>query len=145
MIAILGLKISDPKSYENMFYENIAILADADHDGEKIATLLVSFFYKFWPKLFDEGKVRITRTPIMISSKGKDVKWFYGYDDANEFKEKSSGYHHRYIKGLASLTREEYKEVISNPRFDVITIDKPELFDMMFGPDSDVRKEFIMS
>lgn len=145
MIAILGLKLSDPKSYENMFYENIAILADADHDGEKIATLLVSFFYKFWPKLFDEGKVRITRTPIMISSKGKDVKWFYGYDDANEFKEKSSGYHHRYIKGLASLTREEYKEVISNPRFDVITIDKPELFDMMFGPDSDVRKEFIMS
>lgn len=143
LIAILGLDIGDKKSYKNMTYENVAILTDADHDGEKIATLLLSFFYKYWPDMVNEGRLKLTRTPIMISTDGKDTKWFYSYDSANEFKNNSKGYKHRYIKGLASLKEKEYDQIINKPKLDTLTVSDPSLLDMMFGDDTDVRKEFM--
>jgi DNA gyrase/topoisomerase IV subunit B len=126
-----------------MTYKYIATLTDADHDGiGHISPLLIAFFYKFWPRLLTEQRVMITRTPIMISSKGKDVKWFYTYEDASEFK-KNSGYHHRYIKGLGSLTEDEYHKIINTPQYDVVTVDDASVFQMMFGKDSSLRKEYM--
>ena len=143
LVAVLGLDINDPNSVDNMDYQRVATLADADHDGNHISGLLLAFFYKFWPRLFTEGRIAITRTPIMISTKGKDTKWFYSYSEAREFKNKTSGWHHRYIKGLASLTEPEYDVIINQPRFDVIEIDKPEWFNVMFGKDSEPRKQWL--
>ena len=143
LIAILGLDINDKNSYKKMNYQNVAILSDADHDGEKIATLILAFFYKFWPGLVDEGRLKLTRTPIMISTDGKNTKWFYSYESANEFKNDSKGYKHRYIKGLASLTEKEYHEVINKPTLDTLAVSDPALLEMMFGNDADARKEFM--
>jgi DNA gyrase/topoisomerase IV subunit B len=147
LIAVLGLDINDQNSIDDMNYANIATLTDADHDGEKIAVLLIGFFYKFWPRLILEGKVHITRSPILISTKGKETKWFYGYDEANEFKQsgKSKGFVHRYIKGLASLQENEYYQIINNPVFDTVKMDNKDLMEMMLGLDSKPRKEFIMA
>lgn len=145
MIAILGLDITNPDSVDNMNYKNIATLSDADHDGEKIATLLIGFFYKFWPRLFAEKRVHILRSPIMISSKGKDTQWFFGYEAAAKFKNESKGYEHRYIKGLGLLTEEEYDRMINQPVLDTILVDEPEKFEMMFGSDSEPRKQFMMN
>jgi len=143
LVAVLGLDINDPGSVDNMTYKYIATLTDADHDGiGHISPLLIAFFYKFWPRLLTEQRVMITRTPIMISSKGKDVKWFYTYEDASEFK-KNSGYHHRYIKGLGSLTEDEYHKIINKPQYDVVTVDDASVFQMMFGKDSSLRKEYM--
>ena len=144
LVAILGLDINDPDSVDTMNYKQIATLSDADVDGAKIATLLVGFFYKFWPRLLTEHRVGITRSPIMISSSGKDEKWFFTYAEAKKFKETAKGYNHRYLKGLGSLTEAEYDRVINNPVLDTISIDNPELFEMMFGSDSQPRKEFMM-
>jgi len=143
LVAVLGLDINDPDSIDNMDYEKVATLADADHDGNHISGLLLSFFYKFWPRLFTEGRIAITRTPIMISTKGKDLKWFYSYSEAREFKNKNTGWHHRYIKGLASLTEKEYDVIINQPRFDVIEIDNEKWFTVMFGKDSEPRKQWL--
>jgi len=143
LINILGLNINDPNSYKNMTYQNVAILSDADHDGEKIATLLLGFFYKFWPGMVKDGRLKLTRTPIMISTNGKDTKWFYSYDSANEFKTDSKGYTHRYIKGLASLREKEYDVVINKPTLDTLAVSDPSLLEMMFGNNADVRKEFM--
>ncbi len=143
LVAVLGLDINDPDSIDNMDYEKVATLADADHDGNHISGLLLSFFYKFWPRLFTEGRIAITRTPIMISTKGKDLKWFYSYNEAREFKNKNTGWHHRYIKGLASLTEKEYDVIINQPRFDVIEIDNEKWFTVMFGKDSEPRKQWL--
>jgi DNA gyrase/topoisomerase IV subunit B len=74
LIAILGLDINDPNSVDHMNYQRVATLSDADVDGAKIATLLVGFFYKFWPRLLTEHRIGITRSPIMISTNGKDEK-----------------------------------------------------------------------
>jgi len=144
LVAVLGLNINDPESFKYMHYKNVAILADADKDGGHIAALLVTFFFKFWPKLFDEGKIRITRTPIMISKHGKDVKWFYSYEDADQFKANSKSYDHRYIKGLGSLEEQEYSVILNDPTMDILTVDDKTKFEMMFGGDSTGRKEFMM-
>ena len=146
LVAVLGLNINDPDSVDNMQYENIATLTDADHDGiGHISPLLIAFFYKFWPRLLKERKVKITRTPIMISSKGKDVKWFYTYEEATAFKNNDSTWKHRYIKGLGSLTEEEYDVIINKPVYDTVTVDDVSMFQMMFGKDSALRKQFMFS
>lgn len=143
LISVLGLDINNPDSVDTMDYAKIATLADADHDGNHISGLLLAFFYKFWPRLFTEERIAITRTPIMISDKGKDLKWFYSYKEAKEFKANNTGWHHRYIKGLASLTEPEYDTIINKPRFDVITIDDEKWFEVMFGEDSAPRKQWL--
>lgn len=145
LISVLGLDINNPNSVDDLAYKNIATLTDSDHDGiGHIAPLLLAFFYKYWPRLFEEKKVHITRSPIMISTNGKDTKWFYTYKDANEFKDTSNGYKHRYIKGLASLTESEYSEIINNPVLDTIIIDDKDWFEIMFGKESALRKEFLI-
>lgn len=145
LIAVLGLDINNPESVINMTYGSIAILTDADHDGSgHISPLLIAFFYKFWPKLIQQGKVKITRTPIMISSKGSRVEWFYTYDTAAAFKsETDSSWKHRYIKGLGSLQETEYSKIVNEPVYDVVSERGAEYLEMMFGSDSDKRKEFM--
>lgn len=146
VIAILGLDINNPGDLSNMNYKDIWTLADADVDGNKISTLLVAFFYKFWPKLFEEKRVSMMKTPIMIASmKGKEDKWFYTYEEADEFKKNGKGWHIRYIKGLGLLTEEEYAKILQTPVLYNVTIDDAELFHMMFGGDSQSRKEYMMA
>lgn len=145
LISVLGLDINNPDSVDNLTYASIATLTDADHDGiGHIAPLLIAFFYKFWPRLLSEKRVNITRSPIMISKKGKDIKTFFDYDGAHEFKQTSVGYDHRYIKGLGLLTESEYDTIINTPTFDTITVDAAEYFQIMFGNNADLRKEFMM-
>jgi DNA topoisomerase-2 len=79
----------------------------------------------------------------MISTNGKDTKWFFSYEEANEFKSTSKGYTHRYIKGLGSLTESEYDRVINNPVLDTITVDDANYFQIMFGNDVSLRKEIM--
>ena len=144
LVAVLGLDINDPDSVDNMTYRSVAALTDADHDGiGHISPLLIAFFYKFWPRLLNEKRVKITRTPIMISSKGDKVQWFYTYEEASEFKANNNDWKHRYIKGLGSLTEEEYDVIINKPIYDTVTVDDASIFQMMFGKDSAPRKEFM--
>ena len=144
LISVLGLDITNPNSVDDMTYEHIATLTDADHDGiGHISPLLIAFFYKFWPRLLLEKKVKITRTPIMISSKGKDIKWFYTYEEARDFKANNNGWKHRYIKGLGSLTEDEYDTIINKPVYDTVTVDDASIFQMMFGKESQLRKDYM--
>ncbi len=146
LVAVLGLDINNPNSVDDMTYGSIATLTDADHDGiGHISPLLIAFFYKFWPRLLQERRVKITRTPIMISTKGKDTKWFYTYEEASEFKTNESGWKHRYIKGLGSLQEDEYHVIINKPTYDTVTVDDVKIFEMMFGKDAGLRKEFMFA
>jgi DNA gyrase/topoisomerase IV subunit B len=146
LISVLGLDITNPNSIDNMTYKHIAILTDADHDGiGHISPLLIAFFFKFWPRLLFEKKVKITRTPIMISTKAKSVKWFYAYEEASKFKSDQAGWKHRYIKGLGSLQEEEYSTIINDPVYDTVTVDDAKTFEMMFGKDSQLRKDYMMA
>ena len=144
LVAVLGLDINDPNSIKDMTYKNIAVLSDADHDGQgHICPLLLAFLYKFWPKLYTEKRVHIVRTPILISSKAKSVNWAYTYEEAEKFKSSSKGYYHRYIKGLASLETDEYKTIINSPVLDTVVIDDPHWFEIAYGNNSQLRKDWL--
>lgn len=146
LVAVLGLDINNPNSVDNATYDNIATLTDADHDGiGHISPLLIAFFYKFWPRLLTEKRVKITRTPIMISRSGDKVKWFYTYEEASAFKSNQAGWKHRYIKGLGSLTEEEYDVIINQPQYDTVTVDDASMFQMMFGKESQLRKDYMFA
>lgn len=144
LITVLGIDITDPNSVDSMNYHDIAILADADHDGQgHISPLLLAFLYRHWPKLYKEKRVHVVRTPILISTKGKDTHWCYTYEEAEDFKSKNPGYYHRYIKGLASLETPEYSKIINDPVLDTVVIDDPQWFEIAFGDSSQLRKDWL--
>lgn len=145
LVSILGLDCTDCNSWKSMSYDSVTIMADADVDGQKISTMLVAFFARFWPDMIEAKKVRIMRTPVLISKKGADVKWFYNMEEAIKFKQDKSAYEHRYIKGLGSLESEEYRKILNTPVLDVIEMDgkSEEMLEMMFGVSSEPRKKFM--
>lgn len=146
IMAITGLQFGQ-NALDVMQYKNIAIMTDADLDGVgSIKPSLISFFAR-WPELFENGRIRFIKTPIVIAEpkKGDNVQWFYDLSDFEAKRDKLKGYTIRYIKGLASLTESDYHRVVNNPVQEVITLPEnyKELFDLLYGEDSDARKEWM--
>lgn len=145
LAAVLGLDFNDPESYKNRTYKNIGILTDSDVDGGHILSLIVAMIVNYFPKLITEEKaIHIYRSPIIIATKGTKKKWFYTMDAAKAIKDEG-GWNIQYIKGIGTLENEELKEVINNPVIDIVTLSDPKVLELMFGPDADVRKEYMMA
>lgn len=143
LMGILGLEFNEPA--DNVTYGKIGIMTDFDPDGHGIYCMLLNFF-ALWPDLLKKRVFRV-ESPLYIATKGKVIKNFYSqleYDTANLDKTWSI----EYIKGLGSLSKESYKEVINNPRLIRVTADAKEDFDsleMAFGPSADLRKTWLAS
>ncbi|ULA52518.1 topoisomerase IV subunit B [Enterobacter phage vB-EclM_KMB20] len=138
--AITGLTIGE--DYENLNYKNIAIMTDADVDGTgSIYPSLLAFFSN-WPRLFEEGRIRFVKTPVIIMSKGDKQKWYYTAAEYEAEKNELAGWKLRYIKGLGSLEEDEYERVIQEPHYDVVSLPEnwKELFEMVMGDDAAPRK-----
>lgn len=140
MCSILGLTFDDNKDIN---YDNIAIMTDADVDGQGAIMPAALAFFSNWPWLFDENRIHIVKTPIIIATKKDDVKWFYSLDEFD--KEKYSSYKLRYIKGLGSLEESEYEKVINDPVLETVKLGDnwKQHFEMLFGNDSSKRKEWM--
>ncbi|MGL4523822.1 MAG: ATP-binding protein, partial [Bacilli bacterium] len=145
IMAILNLHIGKPAN--DMTYDNIAIMTDADVDGTgSIYPLLIAFFYKYWPEIVHQGRLRFVKTPQYISEgPKKEVVWSY---DGTEFESQTfkGNWNHRYIKGLGSLREHEYKRVMREPVFEVVDPgeDATEVLELLFGKDSEPRKAWIL-
>ncbi|UTY64244.1 ATP-binding protein [Enterobacter phage Entb_45] len=142
--AITGLTIGD-EDISSMGYRNIAIMTDADVDGTgSIYPSLLAFFTQ-WPQLYKEGRVRFVKTPVIIAQIGKEQKWFYDLPEYEAAKDKLPKHSIRYIKGLGSLQKSEYKQMIMNPKYDVVQLpdDWKEQFEMLLGKDPAPRKAWM--
>lgn len=143
IMNITGLTLDD-QTCAGLEYGNICFLCDADEDGALISCLLTLFFSR-WKKLFDDKRIHIVESPIIIATKGKDVKFFYSKDEYKAQEKKLSSYEIRYIKGLGSLRANEYREVIHNPRLITLEWQEPKALDIMFGSDYvEERKKILM-
>lgn len=147
IMSILGLTIGKPApdTLRNG-YGHIYICADADVDGYCITTQMINFF-SLWPELFERGIVKIVYTPIMEirSNSNKILHTFFTLSEYAKYKLKSNE-KIKYLKGLGSLNTKEYKEyLIESPKVEAVTLgeDDAKFFGMLFGKESDPRKEWL--
>lgn len=141
LMSIIGLEFGKTP---NLNYGKIAILTDADVDGGHIACLLVNFFTN-WKELFLENRIVRVETPYVVATKGKNKKIFYSLKEYHDDKLDSS-WNVEFYKGLGSLPKEIYKDVINNPR--IIPIEwkdsDQKYIDMAFGSNSEDRKKWLL-
>lgn len=148
LMAALGLKLGEePKGLR---YGKIYIYTDADPDGDSIASLLINFFNKYWPELFENGIIYKVMTPIVVAKKGNLVKNFYTQPEYDDWYQKTKSiltWDIQYKKGLASLEDAEYEEIIKNPKVIKLKNDKgyKESLDAWFGKDSNPRKHKLLN
>lgn len=146
LMASLGIKLGHEA--KDLRYGKIYIYTDADPDGDSIAGLLINFFNKYWPELFDKGMIFKVLTPLVVAKKGKDVKSFYSNEEFIDWEKthNTKGWESEYKKGLAALEDIEYKEIIRNPVLLKMKSDDTtkESLNNWFGTDVSVRKEKLL-
>lgn len=146
IMNILGLRLDgNVPEKMNHGYDRIYITSDADIDGYCISAQVINFL-KLWPELFERGMVYLLRTPIMVAKKGnKTTEVFYTLDEYSQYKLKS-GETIKYLKGLGTLTVDEYREFVTdNPHIERIVLDETsmEYLDIAFSEDREKRKDWL--
>jgi DNA topoisomerase-2 len=146
LMASLGIKLGEEPG--DLRYGKVYIYTDADPDGDSIAGLLINFFNKYWPELFEQNRVFKVMTPLVVAKKGKEVKPFYSNEEYSEWEKKTGakGWDVEYKKGLAALEDVEYRDIIHTPVLVKLQNDKQykDSLSDWFGSDSEPRKEKLL-
>lgn len=147
LLTAIGLKMGEePK---DLRYGKVLIYSDADPDGDSIAGLLMNFFGKYWPELFDQGRICRVMTPLVVVQKGSERIAFYTNDEFEEWSKRTKDlkkWDIGYKKGLAALEDVDYKDIIQSPNLFAISGGKelkPTL-EAWFAGDSSIRKQKIL-
>jgi DNA gyrase/topoisomerase IV subunit B len=109
ILNILELDISKSEEKKTIDFEKVLITSDNDADGQHITAMLIGWFKRFAPNLFDEGRICKLITPLITlkDKNGKIAKYFFNVPDfkAWEAKNSTSSYKLQYAKGLGSWER----------------------------------------
>lgn len=147
LLTAIGLKMGEPP--KDLRYGKVLIYSDADVDGDSIAGLLMNFFGRYWPELFDQGRICRVMTPLVVAKKKGEVIPFYTAADFEEWQGKQkdiSKWDVAYKKGLAALEDDEARDIIQRPKIHSFTggqVLKPTL-DAWFASDPAIRKQKIL-
>ncbi len=151
LITVVGTGVGEQFNIEKLRYKKVIIMTDADVDGEHIKTLLLTFFFRFMPKLIENGNIYVALPPLYRIRKGQ--KDFYVYTDEELKKEtdKMSGnVLVTRFKGLGEMSSEQLWETTMNPKTRTIkkifiedALEADKTFSMLMGDDVQARKNFI--
>jgi DNA gyrase subunit B len=162
MFTALGVKIGtpeDPKALDlsKLRYHKLIIMTDADVDGSHIATLILTFIYRYMKEMIEQGYVYIAQPPLYLVKKGKEQAYAYNEDQRKALVEKlgagkeDSVTIQRY-KGLGEMNAEQLWETTMNPATRTlkrVTIESAaesdRIFSMLMGDEVAPRREFIES
>lgn len=142
LIKILGLDISGEKKPK---YNKIVIAADSDVDGMHVSSLILNFFYSWFPHIVKEGYLYQLQTPLVSVTEGKKKVYFYSMEEYNKVKGKKEYKNFKYYKGLGSLNQHDWVQVFDDLKLTkfIIDPDAKKNIDMAFNDDSDSRKEWL--
>jgi DNA gyrase subunit B len=156
LITALGTGVGDDFNIGNLRYGRIIIMTDADVDGAHIRTLLLTFFFRYMPKLIEDGHMYIAVPPLYRIKNKRDILYVYTEGEKDQFVEQFNGSANalelqRY-KGLGEMNPEQLWETTMNPEVrtilqvnieDAAAADKT--FDMLMGIAVAPRKKFIQT
>jgi DNA gyrase subunit B len=142
LMQILNLDPEDNKS-EGQF-KNVVISTDQDPDGSHITSLLINLFYLWFPWVVQENRLYILETPLVTTGE-RSKKYYYSLEEFKKEAAKENLRNVRYLKGLGSLSLDDWDYVMKNRRIISITEDKKSSasLEMAFGKSSESRKKWL--
>ena len=155
MITAFGTGIHEDFDISKLRYHKIIIMTDADVDGAHIATLLLTFFYRFMPELIKQGHVYLAQPPLYRVEKNKKLWYAYSDDELNEILTEIGRDQNNKIqryKGLGEMDADQLWETTMDPekrillRVNMEEDDESELevtFSTLMGDKVEPRREFI--
>ncbi len=160
IFTALGVKIgteedSKALNLDGLRYHKIIIMTDADVDGSHIATLIMTFFFRYMNDLIKNGYLYIATPPLYLVRKGKNERYCWSEEEREAFVQeigggKETGIHVQRYKGLGEMNAEQLWETTMNPAkrtLRQVTIDSAaeadRIFSMLMGDEVPPRREFI--
>jgi len=152
MVTATGSGVGEDFDIENARYHKVIIMTDADVDGAHIRTLILTFFYRYMPKLIEAGYVYIAQPPLFQIKNGKEISYVYSEKELNNIKKKyeDKKINVQQYKGLGEMDPEQLWETTMNPEArtllkveieDVLIAD--DVFSTLMGNKVEPRREFI--
>ena len=154
MIKAFGCGFGNEIDLSKLRYHKIVIMTDADVDGQHIATLMLTFLYRYFKPLIEEGYVYIAMPPLYKLFKGQKTLRYCYSDEELEIAKRDFGdekYDIQRYKGLGEMDASQLWETTLDPERRTLkrvtiedAIDADQVFSMLMGDEVEPRKNFII-
>jgi len=150
IIHCIGAGVGAHFDLEDIHYDKVIIMTDADTDGAHIQILLLTFFYRFMRELIEAGHVYIAMPPLYRVLKGKEITYCYSDEELNKIKEQGGKLDIQRYKGLGEMDADQLWDTTMDPEKRTliqVSIEDAALCErkisILMGNKADLRRDWI--